>query len=250
MSVTRREVLWAGAAALPVAGIWTVARGQQATPPTGAGSAQPATPTAGTGAAAGTGAGAGAGGDLGEDPFLAALFLIVGKKQIGVCEWAKGKAQDKDVKAFAQAEIDEHQTLKNRLRDLGFRPPTVVDAQSGNPMPARTPAPPGMAVSVGAATIMPSGSYLIATENEIADQCISTTERELGHRQGARFDKAFVGDQLFAHYGLLDRATVAKKHATARMQPVLTEAMPIIEKHIATLKQLMDRLDGARDEQK
>jgi len=69
---------------------------------------------------------------------------------------------------------------------------------------------------------------------------------ELSKQQGLKFDKCYVGDQLHEHFGLLDKAMVFRRHATPELVPVLEEARPIIERHIATLKGLMEKLDSMK----
>jgi len=106
MTVSRREALILGAA-VPVSGlVLTSARGQvpQQQQPGGQG--------------------------YGEDPILSACLLIDGRKQIEICRWAKERAKADDVKAFAQAEIDEHEKIKADLKRLGFEYP--APPQFGN----------------------------------------------------------------------------------------------------------------------
>src|SRR5437868_7096168 len=104
MTVSRRDVLIAGAA-LPVAGLWTAAaRGQgRVVGPTGD---VPA--------------------GLAEDPILAAELLIAGRKQIANSQFALQRTQNPDVRAFADAEVAEHRAIQSRLSDRGYQYPTVT----------------------------------------------------------------------------------------------------------------------------
>ena len=269
-TISRRDVLSAGVGAVPLLGLAAVASAQ--TPP-------PAAPTRGTAdGAAGRMAAEGT-----SDAPLAACMLIKGKKQIEVCRFALTKIQDADVKAFAQAEIDEHETLKKKLQTLGYDAPTPAGAGGAAPRGAGTPpgaaptttnpttgSPPpatgrndgtpaagapaatgarmagGTVVMVGKATLDPGTSMVIDIDREVGEQCAATCKSELSKLDGVKFDKAFVGGQLHAHYDLFDHDVVFRKHATAAMAPALDEARAIIEKHIATCKQLMEKLEGQK----
>ncbi len=268
MDLSRRNMLIAGAA-LPVAGLWAMARGQDR-------------PVAPTGAIP-------AGAD--EDPLLAAELLIAGRTQIANSQLAARQTQSGDVRAFAEAEIAEHRTMQSRLSDRGFLFPTVtpitaglpggapVDAIAGvpgNPPPAPTanrpvvpqpgtrpaenaspppvvaappvPAPQAATrlVSVGRLALSVGESRLILIDTQVGDQCIATFQRDVGSLTGLAFDRAYIGNQLFEHYGLLDRVTVFRRHASPVLLSVLVEALPIIERHIATLKGIMARLETTR----
>jgi predicted outer membrane protein len=273
MNVSRRELLIAGAVALPATGFWAVAGAQERVP--AAGPVPPAGPPAT------------------DDPLLAAQLLIIGRKQIANCQFAQQHTQSADVRAFAEAEIREHQTIRARLLERGFQypaaaPAAAVPARAGAPrlgvppapastvttpdsatnrpiipppgsvasengervatVPAAPPTsrPVGRMLSVGAAVLPPGASDMIQVEMEVADQSTGDFQREAGALPGLRFDKAFVGNQLYEHYNLFDRAVVFRRHASPAVAAVLDEARPVIERHIATLKQFIDRLDATR----
>lgn len=157
---------------------------------------------------------------MGPDANIATWMSIDGFKQIEVSKPAEGKATDDAVKAFARAEIDEHETLKKKLAEKGFKPLVPVGKEGGD-----------------AAKLAP-GADVLAMKNEIAVQCVENTNAELGKKSGAMYDHAYTVNQLEAHMQLKDTVQVALKHASAELKPLLTEAMGIIETHLATLKQL------------
>lgn len=312
-TISRRDVLSAGVTAIPLLGLAGAVSAQQP-PRTTEGTGNPNTASAPGGMAAMT------------DAPLAACVLIKGKKQIEVCNFALPKIQDADVKAFAQDEINEHETLKKKLQGLGYDAPTPVggvaprgagaqpggdsrpggsgaqpntgtpgergttppattspraggrdegSAPTGTPpatrpgatgtQPGATGTQPGATGSqpgatgaqagMGAAGVMvmvgktplPAGvSMLIDIDREVGEQCAATAKSELGKLEGVKFDKAFVGNQLHAHYDLLDHNVVFRKHSSPAMAPALDEARAVIEKHIATCKQLMEKLDASK----
>jgi len=241
MAVSRREALVLGAA-VPVSGLFLApARGQA-----------PQQMPGGQG--------------YGEDPILSCCLLIDGRKQIEICRWAKEKAKSDDVKAFAQAEVDEHEKIKADLRRLGFEYPTPPQfgnqfQQSGQPGPGQTvtatQATTGVSqtgfqqqqgpkmLAVGRLLLPPGLVEIVSLTHEVADQCVANAKSGLEKKAGeGKFDKAFVGMQLHEHYALLDKCQVFEKHSTDRMREVLHQARPVIERHIATLESLCQKLEG------
>jgi hypothetical protein len=254
------------------------------------------------------------------DPFFAGCLLAKGRRQIEVCRFAMDKLQNDECKRFAQAEIDEHQHIKQRLGELGFTPAMfnngaggtggagtggsdrsgTSDRSSGTGDSGSVSSRPrnaaGTGASGGSGTISagrgqgtgagdnrsgvgaggvagtvggvggtvggiggqgqggavggmgpmpPLLMQIVMVDQEVAEQCIATAKAEMGKLQGPKFDMAFIGDQLHEHYGLFDHAVVFRNHA-ARIVPVLNEGRPIIERHIATCKELKERLANMR----
>ena len=253
MTISRRQAMKAGVGTLPLLGLAGVAAAQQ--PPVRTGQAgQPATATRATGDAMMDS----------HDPPLAACLLIKGRKQIEVCQFALTKLHNADVKAFAQAEIDEHQTMKTKLQALGYEfPASPAGSGTGTGSGTGRGAGTGTGTSgtgtgvggagAGTGTIvvgrfpLPAGvGMMIAINREVGEQCIATTKSEQAKLTGLAFDKRFVGSQLDAHYDLFDHGVVFKNHASAAMVPLLDEARTIIERHINICKQLMEKLDAMR----
>ncbi len=236
MTISRRQAMKAGVGTLPLLGLASVAAAQQPARPVTPPSAQPG--------------GLGAGNAMmdSQDPPLAACLLIKGKKQIEVCQFALTKLHNADVKAFAQAEIEEHQMMKTKLQALGYDFPaspagtgTLPAGGTASGSPAATPT-----VVVGRFPLQPGVSAMINIHREVGEQCINTTKSEQGKLTGLAFDKRFVGSQLDAHYDLFDHGVVFKNHASAAMVPLLDEAKTVIERHINICKQLMEKLETMR----
>ena len=227
MGLSRREMLALGAVAAPASLL--LAQPPTAGPPAGSPAKSPA----------------------GRDPLLAACLLVGGKKQIGKCQWAMSRLTTDDAKAFAKAEIDEHEAIKAKLKEFGFVPPGPASGTAAA-RPASEVVPAGglprvEMVTVGAVVLPAAASELIHIDNEVADQCLKNFQEAMSKKSGMKLDKAFVGDQLHAHMGLKDKAEVFARHASAAMKPVLDEGLTIINRHIDTLETLMAKLDGMPD---
>jgi predicted outer membrane protein len=161
----------------------------------------------------------------GEDGLIATWMLIDGNKQIYVSKPVLDKG-GADAKAFAQAEIDEHETVKKKLMEKGLQPLVPVGEMGG-----------GMADPM-------SANAVLMMKNEIGKTCIENTNAEMSKKSGEEYDMAYIANQLEAHMMLKDTVQVAMKHASADLKPVLDEAMGVIETHLATLKSLKMKHKG------
>jgi predicted outer membrane protein len=152
------------------------------------------------------------------DAQLATWMLTDGHKQIWVSKPAAEKATSPEVKAFAEAEMQEHQELKAKIMAKGVKPLVTVGEE-------------GMGMKSGP-------TALLGFKNELALQCIKTMNAEMEQKSGKEYDEAYVHSQLVAHMDLKSTVTVAMQHASADMKPILTQAMSVIETHLSTLKGL------------
>lgn len=189
-----------------------------------------------------------------EDPLFAPCLLIGGRKQIENCTYALGKLRSDEAKAFAKAEIEEHETIKKNLKALGYDyPVTRADAAAAGTTGGVTPAAAQASyrVAAGAAPVPPEAAGMIVIDHEVADQCVANYRKEFDeHAAKKHADKFFVGHQLVTHMTLLDQAQTFQRHASPKMQPVLAEGLKIIETHIATLKKLKEGMEGRASDQK
>ena len=171
-----------------------------------------------------------------KDPLLAPCLLIGGRKQIENSSYALKKLQSDDAKAFARAEIAEHEAIKKNLKELGYDYPVTA-------LPGSQPGqPPAWVVTAGSAKLPLEAAGMVAVDHEVADQCIANYRREMEPLTGRDFDKRFIGNQLDEHLTLLDKVQTFRRHASPKMEAVLADGQKTIETHIATLKNLMAAL--------
>lgn len=224
MTVSRRDALLAGAAVPASAWLLTA----HAQPPGAA-------PAAGV---------------PGRDPIVAACQLIGGRKQIENCRFALEKLQNEDCRNFAKAEIEEHETIKKKMADMGITYPVQPAGRGAGgaapPAGGDAAAPQPVTVSVGKLPLPPGAADGIVLDHEIAEQCIANYRKEMEPLTGAKLDKRFVGHQLDTHLELKDKGQVFFRNASPAMKPVFAEGLKIIEAHIATCKQLMEKLEAQK----
>lgn len=242
MTVSRREALIMGAA-VPVSGlVLAPARGQASQQVSG-------------------------GQGYGEDPILACCLLIDACKQIDFCQWTVDKAKNNDVKEFARSEVEHQQKLVADLQRLGYEYPTTPQFgnkphQEGQFPQADKPAIATQAVTgfpqiggtrsqgrttaiaVGKLILPPGLSEMVVLAHDVAAQCL-TNAKAILQKKGpeGKFDQSFIGLQLCEHYSSQAKCHVFDRHATNRLQKILQQERPIIERHIKKLEELMRKLD-------
>ncbi len=174
--------------------------------------------------------------------------------------WALDKLTSADTKAFAKAEIEEHEAIATRLKEFGLEYPTLPFSEDERDLiPAgggteareqkaddRDDSTPIRVVS--GRIIFPSEcSEMIACERAVGEECIKSYRENMGKKTGTKLDRAFVGEQLHAHLGLKDKVAVYRRAASENLEPVLSDGMRTIVRHIATLEDLMNKYDGTRE---
>jgi len=209
------------------------------------------------------------------DQFMVAWLAPCNEEEIILAKMAQSRAQDPQVKQFADQMIADHTALLQKLGKFGhveqtFSDSTVIrdakpNADATKPAtatPAAEPADEGVvqntlrevgetarevAREVGEAVRSTVGytdsADACRMKREIHRECLALTERELDKRQGPDFDKAFLGQQAGAHIGMLATLKVFEKHATDEMRPLIQEALATTEKHFNHANELMQNLD-------
>ncbi|MFO0896747.1 MAG: DUF4142 domain-containing protein [Pirellulales bacterium] len=207
-----------------------------------------------------------------DDRTLAALLLIGNQKEVAVSRLAANRAQNAEVKQFAQEMSQAHGQFIAKLaqlagareradgaanpfapqRDPAGRAARDADskANSGADAQARTATNPAHAeqgdrqrgewqrYDLGA-------SPLVSFDRELADQCLQSTERFLGQQQGAEFDKWFMALQLVEHMGMRDKLQVAQRHATGELRALVDQGIQTTDQHIRQAEQVMRQLPHA-----
>lgn len=85
---------------------------------------------------------------------------------------------------------------------------------------------------------------------QIGERCLAMTQQMLGKKQGAEFDKAFVGLNIPAHVRMLATLETVQDHASPELQQILQKGQQATQQHLAHAEQLMRQLDqgGASDQ--
>jgi predicted outer membrane protein len=102
-------------------------------------------------------------------------------------------------------------------------------------------------VAQDASAMRPTGGS-IDHERLIRDlgrQCLASATQALQEKQGAEFDKCFMGMQVAAHMKAIDTIEVFRNYASESLRPVLDEGLRTVQTHAAHAKDLMKRTESA-----
>ena len=105
----------------------------------------------------------------------------------------------------------------------------------------------GTRVEVGAAgNNNASGNELLAIhrqmKQEMADQCLADTKKELSSKESNRFDECFVGMQIAGHMHMATELKVVRKHVSSEFEQVLAGGLQTTEEHLKHAKSLIEDL--------
>lgn len=183
------------------------------------------------------------------DGILAGWLLVDNNNEVALAQLAVQRAQDNEVKQFAQKMIDDHRAMGAKLQPfaslsgLAATPPGQTPGRENMDDPdSKTrdgrPTPAGF-----------GGSELdhAALIQELGQQCLATARKDLEAKSGAEFDRCYMGMMIGAHNKANDMLTVFQRHSTSELKTVLGEGQKTVATHLQHAKDIAKRLDGSRE---
>lgn len=172
-----------------------------------------------------TSQGRGAMAESGANGVLAAWILSANRMEVELARIAEQKATDPAVKAFAQKMVADHGALIAKLQAFA--------AQGG-----KTPA------EAAAGRPSATGDFdVIGLVDELSTQHLQTVRAELEKKQGADFDRCYMGMALMGHLKANDVFTVFTKHATGDLQAALKEGQKTVQGHLQEARTLSEKFE-------
>jgi predicted outer membrane protein len=89
------------------------------------------------------------------------------------------------------------------------------------------------------------GFDIVRIKHELGQQCLASTKKMLEEKEGAEFDKAYMGQQLFSHMQMLDTLKVFKRHAQGDFADLIQNGIATTEDHLMHAEKICKQLDGA-----
>jgi predicted outer membrane protein len=86
---------------------------------------------------------------------------------------------------------------------------------------------------------------LLQIKQEISEKCVASAQRELSSKEGAEFDKCFIGMQIGAHMHMVDSLSVLTNHASPELKQILDEGLQTSQRHLEHAKQIAKKLEGS-----
>lgn len=210
------------------------------------------------------------------DYFLANCLLIDNQSEAALGQFAQKRAENEEVRQFAEKMAQEHQQAAEMLtrlaqpqgsrdrdaseregaapakregdepakreesaeREEGTRPATPRPEESVTAAQAQIPGQPGQRGAGG-------GQFFLTLKRELAEQCVQSAQKELGAKKGEEFDRCYIGSQIMAHQHMLDALTVFEKHAQGEeLKSAIAQAKPNVQAHLDEAKALAKKLEG------
>jgi len=208
---------------------------------------------------------------------LAGCLLAHNNSEIEISQFAQQKAQNPEVKEFAQQMVQDHQKMAQRLQQIAGKhgasrqggreyereSTTTTTRLPGSPgannTETRTEDAAGTDVNVNVnrdareteleGTSQARGEaghgalmQLASIEKQIVDRCTQAAKQELGQKSGAEFDECFVGAQVKGHMEMLASLEVIGQETQGELRQVAEEAKPKLQEHLEKAKQLAQQL--------
>lgn len=158
---------------------------------------------------------------------IASCLVLGNQEEVALAEIAQKQAEHPEVKKFAAHMIEQHKQAVTKLEQA-------------------VPQTAGLTLSGGAqdrAAGIQSPELQLA--KAVKSQCLELTKGEMAGKQGAEFDKCYIGQQIGAHIGMLAQLRGSKQFANPQLQAVITEGEQMATKHLEEAKKIMAQLEGS-----
>ena len=212
------------------------------------------------------------------DQFFAACMLTKNQCEIEMARFAAERAQNPQVKQFAQTLINDHSQLLPKLQQLAGSQPNPLDAErtrmgglatgvGADRDPANQPSPTRQSTTTGTTgQTSATSSYgqaigqtaaggdttvqkLIAIDKQIAERAKESFHEKLQQKQGAEFDECFVGAQIVGHMQMLAALDVLKNQSAGQLKQIAQEAEPKVRQHLQEAEKLAEQLRSSSTKQ-
>jgi len=191
------------------------------------------------------------------DGFLANWLLIDNRNEVAIAEIAQQKAQDPEVKRFAQKMIEDHRQFADKLQ--GFAGSMGYSGRNETPGSTGSRGTDGNSDESQGSTSDSRGSTSSSTMNsehgsdgskhmlfeELGQQCLDSARKELQQHTGADFDRCFMGMMVGGHIHANDMLTVFQRHVSGNLKTVLSEGQGTVSKHLEEAKEIKRKLEGS-----
>lgn len=184
-----------------------------------------------------------AGADQEVQKFLASCLLSKNKAEVEFAQLAQQQSQNPEVKEFAQMLVKDHSQLVQKLQPLAgaqaatTRTETRTDATGQIDAQTRI----GQTATGQNAAL----KQLAEIDKAIGERCKEALREELQSKQGAEFDKCYVGSQIAGHMQSVATLEVLEQQGPDQLKQLAQQARPTVQQHLDHAKQLMKQLEGA-----
>jgi predicted outer membrane protein len=201
------------------------------------------------------------------DQQIAACLLLGNQEEVVLAQLAQSRAQSEEVKQFAQHMMEQHQQAIAKIEQAAPQVASLgldLTASAGNNATGtRSANARGTTGAAGqnnqagqttAAGVEASGAQqgagnhqALEMAKDIKQQCLQLTQQALSEKQGAEFDKAYMGQQVAAHMSMLAELRGSQKYAGQQLRPIIQEGEQMAQQHLTQAKEIMEQLKDRPD---
>jgi putative membrane protein len=144
---------------------------------------------------------------------------------------------------YARQMVQDHQKLVQELQPLAAMQGAQASDRARTTTSLNATGQPDSATA-GAANSNSAVDQLVSLEKQITKHCTQALREELQQKQGADFDKCYIGSQIGAHMQMLSALEVLGQQGPEQIQQVAQKAQPIVQQHLDHAKELAKQLEG------
>lgn len=172
------------------------------------------------------------------DQQIANWLLVDNRGEIQLARIAQERSSSDDVKKFAKRLIDEHAEAVEKLQPFaGMGRNTQQAAGQSNQQQGRGQYSQQAGGQSG-------GLNLIRLKQQLGQQCLASAQQELEQKEGAEFDKCYIGLQIAKHMEMLDTLKVFSRYASPQLDQVIEEAEQVAQDHLDKAKEMIKEHEG------
>jgi predicted outer membrane protein len=178
------------------------------------------------------------------DQQIAALIYGACHNEVEIAKFAQSKLQLAEARAFAEKMVSDHtpdcESYQRWAGKLGAETALRPEGDAAAAAPG----------AEGIATGQRPGGNLDWTKihEQFAQLCLASAKQELGRKQGAEFDKCFIGLQLGGHIKMQDELKVLRNHASPELKQQIDKTLQVVQGHLQESRQLMEQLKDSPSE--
>ena len=180
------------------------------------------------------------------DPQLATCLIGDNQGEIALGQLAEQRAKDRDVKQFAEMMVRDHQQFVQQLERFARgneEQGTVRPENRALPGSAPVGVPPGATTSTGREPLDGRGVNFVAIHEQIGKKCLELFEADLKQKEGAQFDKCYIGQQIGAHMHVLAELEVLRSHVSPELASVLDKGIETTKSHLEHAQKIAQALE-------
>jgi len=191
------------------------------------------------------------------DAILITCLLVDNENEIALSRIALQRAQNPEIKQFAQKMIDDHGGIVQKLQKVAggvarvgsAGAESVRDPATGAAREPKGEHPAGDrdAQPKDASGIRAAGASFDHERltRDLGRKCLESATALLTEKQGADFDRCYMGMQLGAHIKAVDTIEVFRNYASPGLRPTLDEGLQTVQMHLEHVKSLVKQIEVA-----